>query len=75
MLSAQFVALYKPCKPKPKPKPKTSIIYVNINAGNLLNIKAVFSGIAIPIIKYMMENRILVRQPLYIETVPRSHEP
>ena len=21
MLSAQFVALYKPCKPKPKPKP------------------------------------------------------
>ena len=23
MLSVQFVALYKPCKPKPKPKPKT----------------------------------------------------
>ena len=28
MLSAQFVALYKPCKPKPKPKPKSATVVI-----------------------------------------------
>ena len=32
MLSAQFVALYKPCKPKPKPKPTVQKISLGESA-------------------------------------------
>ena len=35
MLSAQFVALYKPCKPKPKPKAGANSCVAELRAGLL----------------------------------------
>ena len=37
MLSAQFVALYKPCKPKPKPKLQTWAMFVEMWNNNAVD--------------------------------------